>query len=139
MPTKMGRPTRKEKSKVNKAAHAAAMRDVLADSSRIPLDPYRKEEHLPSELIDGNALRRRRGTRTDEDCVNHVCELVACGMTCKAARDHVGVPAITRMTSAICSSVNLILVVGFIGHISGSRLVAGFPASWSLCPSCRIC
>jgi hypothetical protein len=67
----------------------------LADSSRIPLDPYRKEEHLPSELIDGNALRRRRGTRTDEDCVNHVCELVACGMTCKAARDHVGVPAIT--------------------------------------------
>jgi hypothetical protein len=33
-----------------------------------------------------------------------------------------------RIRSAICGSVNLILVVGFIGHFYGSRLLAGFYA-----------
>jgi hypothetical protein len=44
-----------------------------------------------------------------------------------------------RITSAICGSVNLIFVVVFIGHISGSRLVAGLHASWSFCPHGKIC
>ena len=59
------------------------------------LDPYRTQELLPSGLTNGQTLRRYRGERTDADCVNEVCELVASGITCKAARRHVGVPTTT--------------------------------------------
>jgi hypothetical protein len=45
--------------------------------------------------VNGNILRRVRGLRTDEDCISEVCELVACGVTCKAARAAIGIPTIT--------------------------------------------
>jgi hypothetical protein len=47
---------------------------------------------LPPGLETGHTNRRKRGARTDEDCVNEVCELISRGITASAATEFVGLP-----------------------------------------------
>jgi hypothetical protein len=42
--------------------------------------------------VNGQTLRRLRGERTDEDCVDEICEHVAKGLTLKSALTWIGVP-----------------------------------------------
>ena len=89
--------TRAERRSLNKTGFALARvedKRVENDVAAV-LDPYREQELLPPGLVNGQTLRRMRGERTDADCINEVCELVASGITCKAARRYVGVPTTT--------------------------------------------
>jgi hypothetical protein len=94
MPTKEGNETRAKKSAANKAAYAVALRESAQRRNDITavLDPYRERPTLPPGLVDGNTLRRKRGDRSDEDCINELCELIACGITCAKAREFIGIP-----------------------------------------------
>ena len=56
------------------------------------IDPYREIEILPPGMVNGNTLRRTRGERSDEDCIDEICELVARDLTLKMALTWVGVP-----------------------------------------------
>ena len=56
------------------------------------IDPYREIEILPPGMVNGQTLRRTRGERSDEDCINEICELVARGLTLKTALTWIGVP-----------------------------------------------
>jgi len=47
---------------------------------------------VPKGLLSAADLRERRGDRSDGDCTDEVCLLVACGITLTKARDFVGVP-----------------------------------------------
>ena len=49
------------------------------------IDPYREIEIFPPGQVNGQTLRRLRGERTDEDCIDEICELVAKGLTLKSA------------------------------------------------------
>ena len=60
--------------------------DVL---SHVELD--RPIEKLPPKLRRGYVLQRKRGARTDRDCINEICELVSRGLTAIAATEYVGV------------------------------------------------
>jgi hypothetical protein len=55
-------------------------------------DPRRELEESPEGLETGFVKRRKRGARTDNDCINEICELVAQGITATAASRYVGVP-----------------------------------------------
>lgn len=61
--------------------------DVLAFA-----DQNREIVDLPAGLETGVTARRKRGTRTDLDCINEICEIVAQGITATAAVKYVGVP-----------------------------------------------
>ena len=61
--------------------------DVLAFADR-----NRESVDLPEGLENGYTQRRKRGTRTDLDCINEICELVSQGITANAAVKYVGVP-----------------------------------------------
>lgn len=63
----------------------------LYRSVRARPDPTRVAERLKAGDVDGNVGRRKRGDRTDADCVDEICELVSAGMTCADAREYVGV------------------------------------------------
>ena len=52
----------------------------------------REIEELPPGLETGYTNRRKRGARTDEDCINEVCELISRGITASAATEFVGLP-----------------------------------------------
>jgi hypothetical protein len=52
----------------------------------------REIEELPPGLETGHTNRRKRGVRTDEDCINEVCELISRGITATASVRFVGVP-----------------------------------------------
>ena len=47
---------------------------------------------LPEGLANGHVQRRRRGARTDEDCIHEICELVARGITASAATEFINLP-----------------------------------------------
>ena len=65
--------------------------DVLAFTDR-----HREIELLPEGLeVNGNVLRRKRGNRTDRDCIDEICELIAQGITVMASVRYVGVPYAT--------------------------------------------
>jgi hypothetical protein len=94
MPRKDGRPTRKERSARNKAAYALARRelqDQRNDIAALLPDPYR-DCPVPVGVLSAAELRKRRGERSDGDCIDEVCVLVACGITLTKARDFIGVP-----------------------------------------------
>jgi hypothetical protein len=84
----MGRkPTRKE---LTALAHKELQREqanVLAFA-----EPRRELEELPEGLETGFVKRRKRGARTDEDCINEICELIAQGITATASTRYVGLP-----------------------------------------------
>jgi hypothetical protein len=61
--------------------------DVLAFADR-----NREIVELPEGLETGHTQRRKRGARTDRDCIEEICELIAQGITATAATRHVGVP-----------------------------------------------
>ena len=85
MPTKLP-----AKSALRTRAHKELAReqsDVLAF-----VDPRRELEELPEGLETGFVKRRKRGARTDSDCVNEICELVSRGITATAAVAYIGVP-----------------------------------------------
>lgn len=44
---------------------------------------------MPDGLINGNVLRRKRGTQTDEDCIDQICSLISNGVTVVDALQHV--------------------------------------------------
>ena len=57
---------------------------------------HREIEPLPEGLeVDGNVKRRKRGNRTDRDCIDEICELIAQSITVMAATRYVGVPYAT--------------------------------------------
>ena len=51
---------------------------------------------LPPGLETGETMRRKRGARTDDDCIAEICELIAQGITATASVRYVGVPASVR-------------------------------------------
>ena len=93
MPTKKGNQTRAEKSAANKAAYAVALRESAQRGKDISavLDPYRERPTLAPGLVNGNTRRRKRGDRTDKDCIEELCELIASGITCAKAREFIGI------------------------------------------------
>jgi hypothetical protein len=88
---------------MRKKAYAKAQREFaqkpkVLSGQLIPLDPYREVQLLPPGMVNGNTLRRTRGERTDEDCINEVCELVCRGITVTSALKLVGVPTLLWYT-----------------------------------------
>jgi hypothetical protein len=61
--------------------------DVLAFADR-----NHEIEKLPKDLETGFTRRRKRGNRTDRDCIGEACDLIARGITATAAVRYVGVP-----------------------------------------------
>jgi hypothetical protein len=61
--------------------------DVLAHFER-----DREIEELPEGLETAKIRSRRRGARTDADCIYEICELIARGITATAASHFVAVP-----------------------------------------------
>jgi len=61
--------------------------DVLAFADR-----NREIVELPEGLENGDTRRRKRGNRTDTDCIDEICELVAQGITATASAKYVGLP-----------------------------------------------
>jgi hypothetical protein len=53
--------------------------DVLAFA-----DKNREIVELPPRLENGLTRKRKRGARTDTDCINEICEIVAQGITATA-------------------------------------------------------
>jgi hypothetical protein len=47
-------------------------------------DRCREIEEIPEGLETGNTKRRKRGNRSDRDCVDEICDLVAQGITAMA-------------------------------------------------------
>lgn len=86
----MPRPTRSSKQEMLALAKQEAARennDVLAY-----VDKHREIVELPEGLESGVIKGRARGARTDLDCINEICEIVARGITATAAVKFVGVP-----------------------------------------------
>jgi len=59
------------------------------------VDRNREIEELPPGLETGETKRRKRGARTDRDCIDEACGLIAQGITTMAAVKYVGVPYAT--------------------------------------------
>jgi hypothetical protein len=61
--------------------------DVLAFADR-----HREIQKIPANLENGYTKRRKRGTRSDRDCIDEICELISRGITATAATRYVGLP-----------------------------------------------
>ena len=61
--------------------------DVLAFAER-----NREIEEIPAGLHSGVIQNRKRGARSDRDCIGEICELIAQGITSKTSTKFVGVP-----------------------------------------------
>jgi hypothetical protein len=81
----MAGPSKIGKAELVKLAREQA--DVLAFADR-----HREIEELPPGLETGETKRRKRGARTDRDCIDEICELIAQGITATASVKYVGVP-----------------------------------------------
>jgi hypothetical protein len=97
---------RSQISELNKLAANIAIREQT-DSNPSEVDLSNIPD-LPVGSVNGHVLRRRRGTKSDEQCVAEICELVANGVAVKAARVYVGVPAGTWMRWRTENNCNLI-------------------------------
>jgi hypothetical protein len=64
--------------------------DVLAFADR-----NREIEELPAGLETGHTKRRKRGDRSDRDCIDEICELIAQGITVMVSTRFVGMPYAT--------------------------------------------
>jgi hypothetical protein len=74
-------------------ALASEQADVLAFADR-----NREIVNLPKDLETGFTRRRKRGARTDRNCIDEICELIARGATATASVKYVGVPWATTTT-----------------------------------------
>src|SRR6266511_3104903 len=79
--------TQSNKTKRELVALAREQSDVLAFADR-----HREIEVLPEGLETTHVTQRKRGNRTDRDCTDEVCELIALGITVMASVRYVGVP-----------------------------------------------
>jgi hypothetical protein len=59
------------------------------------VDRNREIEEIPAGLETGETKRRKRGARSDRDCIDEACSLIAQGITTMAAVKYVGVPYAT--------------------------------------------
>ena len=73
---------------------ALAHKDMAQEQSNVLafVDRNREIEEIPERLETGFTKRRKRGVRTDSDCINEICELVSQGITATASVRFVGVP-----------------------------------------------
>ena len=95
MPTKTGKQTRAETRAANRAAHAVAQVERDTRMVMFPEDACLEDDvsdYLPEGEVNGNVLRRKRGTLSAEACVNRVCHLMTFGMSPNHACRAVGVP-----------------------------------------------
>jgi hypothetical protein len=65
---------------------ASEQANVLAFADR-----NREIVELPEGLETGKVKRRKRGARTDRDCIDEICELIAQGATATSSVRYVGV------------------------------------------------
>jgi hypothetical protein len=79
--------TRKEVLQLASSELQREQSDVLAF-----VDKNREIVELPAGLETGFTQNRKRGARTDTDCINEICELVSQGITATAAVKYVGLP-----------------------------------------------
>jgi hypothetical protein len=83
-------------SKKNKQLNAVVYNETSKfEVGPSSLDPYLEQLHWPDGLVSGNVMQNKRSTRTDEDCIDEVCELVAEGVSWRKAKELVGVPSVT--------------------------------------------
>src|SRR6266498_366762 len=82
--------TQSNKTKRELVALAREQSDVLAFADR-----HREIEVLPEGLETTHVTQRKRGNRTDRDCIDEICELIAQGITVMASVRYVGVPYAT--------------------------------------------
>jgi hypothetical protein len=82
--TNAGSPSKVGKKELAKLASEQA--NVLAFADR-----NREIVELPEGLETGYTKRRKRGDRSDSDCINEICELVSQGITATASVRFVGV------------------------------------------------
>jgi hypothetical protein len=77
----------------NKAMYGMARQAIerRTNDAAAVADPNRVVEVLPPELVGPRELNRRRGIRTDADCIDEICQIVGKGITQKAAMEFVGV------------------------------------------------
>jgi hypothetical protein len=77
-----------------KQLRVIAQKDFQREQTNVlaVVDPCREIEELPEGLETGHVKRRKRGARSDRDCIDEICELIASGITAKAACEYVGVP-----------------------------------------------
>ena len=78
--------TQSKETKQELALIAREQTDVLAFA-----DKNCEIEELPEGLETGYVMRRQRGSRTDRDCIDEICELIAQGITVMASTRYVGV------------------------------------------------
>jgi hypothetical protein len=84
----VGKPSKLRTQELAKLA--SEQPDALAFADR-----NREIVELPEGLETGETKRRKRGARTDRDCINEICELVSQGITATASVKYVGVPWVT--------------------------------------------
>ena len=77
-----------------KQLRVIAQKELQRDQTNVLafVDPRREIEELPEGLETGHVKRRKRGARSDRDCIDEICEIIAAGITAKAACEYVGVP-----------------------------------------------
>jgi Bacteriophage Sf6, terminase small subunit-like len=77
-----------------KQLRVIAQKDLQREQTNVLafVNPRREIEELPEGLETGHVKRRKRGARSDSDCIDEICELIASGITAKAACEYVGVP-----------------------------------------------
>jgi hypothetical protein len=83
-------PKQSNKTKRELVKLAREQSDVLAFADR-----HREIEVLPEGLETTHVTQRKRGNRTDRDCIDEICELIAQGITVMASVRYVGVPYAT--------------------------------------------
>jgi Bacteriophage Sf6, terminase small subunit-like len=78
----------------NKQLRVIAQKDLQREQTNVLafVDPRREIEELPEGLETGHVKRRKRGARSDRDCIDEICEIISAGITAKAACEYVGVP-----------------------------------------------
>lgn len=59
------------------------------------IDRHREIVELPPKHVDGDTMRRKRGTREDEDTVQEILLMYAQGATMTEVLKHVGLPYVT--------------------------------------------
>jgi hypothetical protein len=58
-------------------------------------DRNREIVEIPEGLETGETKRRKRGARTDRDCIDEICDLVSQGITATASARYVVLPWVT--------------------------------------------
>ena len=73
----------KELARITRASRDEFAREQQADLLAF-VDRNREIVELPAGLENGQTRKRLRGARTDSDCIDEICEIVAQGITATA-------------------------------------------------------